>query len=57
MIDDFRRVSALLASERKSAEEGYKQAMDLAIKAKWQEDLDMALTYAVKAIGHRGGWD
>lgn len=54
MIDDFKRASALLTNERKSAEDGYKSAMDLAMKAKGVGDFDLALTYAVNAIGHRG---
>lgn len=54
MIDDFNRASALLANERKSVEEEYKSAMNLAIKAKGEGNFDLALTYAVNAIGHRG---
>ena len=54
MIDDFNKASALLANERKSAEEGYKSAMDLARKARSEGNFDLALTYAVNAIGHRG---
>ena len=54
MIDDFNKASALLANERKSVEEEYKSAMDLAMKAKGEGNFDLALTYAVNAIGHRG---
>ncbi len=54
MIDDFNRASALLSDERKSAEEEYKSAMGLAMKAKGEGNYDLALTYAVNAIGHRG---